>query len=502
MGHDDRTNPMPHRIPHGLRRWSGKPRLLQGEPVTQDMPLYDSLRRTPYRDPRVREEPDEFAERRRRLDLAVRVGELLLRGGAGTREVESSVIAVAASMGLRRLEVDITNQSLLVQCPSPSGEPLTALRVVRSSTRDFARLTAVHDLVDRIVHGDVDMAGALGQLKEIQRRPRLYPRWVVTLGAGGLAGSVSGLLGAGIFAIVVSVFSAVVIDRVGRLLSRRDLPDFYLYAVGGAIATLLSWLAFAASASGWVDWQMSTNDFAYAVAGGIVVQLPGRSMTSAVEDAVTGYPVTGAARLLVTALAGAGLIVGVAVALSATLRLESALGLQVGEPDVALTFTTQETLLWLVAVCGAVGATSSALTMRSRPRMVAASAVLGVVGVLSVQVFTRYLGLGATTAVALAAVLVGLGGRVGGVRLGAPALVLVAPAVSPLLPGLRIFQGMYDVVSGIVLGTANAQDSGITTLVGAAGVALAISTGIVLGDVMGARFDTSSVRRRRRARRR
>ena len=44
----------------------------------------------------------------------------------------------------------------------------------------------------------------------------------------------------------------------------------------------------------------------------IVVQLPGRSMTSAVEDAITGYPVTGAGRMLTTVLTGAGIIIGVA----------------------------------------------------------------------------------------------------------------------------------------------------------------------------------------------
>ena len=136
-------------------------RLMRGEPVTDPLPLRESLRHTPYRDPRVRDEPGEIAERRRRMELSVRVGELLLRCGASTRDVESAVIAVAASLGLRRLEVDITNQSLLVQGPAPSGgEPLTALRVVRTSTRDFARLAAVHDLVDRIITNDLDVEQA------------------------------------------------------------------------------------------------------------------------------------------------------------------------------------------------------------------------------------------------------------------------------------------------------------------------------------------------------
>ncbi|YAL82856.1 threonine/serine ThrE exporter family protein [Dermacoccaceae bacterium W4C1] len=493
----DHRRPLPY-IP---KRRAVMPKLLRGEPITGDLPLSESLRRTPYREPQVREEPNELAERRRRLDLAVRVGELLLRGGAATRDVENSVVAVAASMGLRRLEVDITNQSLLVQCPGATGEPLTALRVVRSSTRDFARLAAVHEFVERIVSGSLALEPAIAELKELQRQRRMYPRWVVTVGTGGLAGSVSALLGAGWVAIAVSVVAAMLIDRIGRKMALADLPDFYIYAVGGLISTLMSWGAFVLTGLGDTGFAMTPSDFAYAVAGGIVVQLPGRAMTSAVEDTVTGYPVTGSGRMFVAALTTAGLIVGVAAGLSMALRIDNQLDLNLATPDVQLSFATQETALALIALCGAVGAVSSSLTMRTRPRMLLPTACLGVLGVVLSQGLTRYGGIGATTAVALAAIAVGLVGRTGAVRLGAPSLVLIGPAVAPMLPGLRIFQGMYDLVSGLVLGTENTQGQGLTTLLGAAGVALAISTGVVLGDLLGARFDRSAVMRRRARRR-
>ena len=40
------------------------------------------------------------------------------------------------------------------------------------------------------------------------------------------------------------------------------------------------------------------QDFAFIVAGGIVAMLPGRSMASAIEDVLFGFPLTGAGRLL------------------------------------------------------------------------------------------------------------------------------------------------------------------------------------------------------------
>lgn len=474
--------------------------ILRGEPITDPMPMRDSLRHSPFRHHTVRDEPSEVAERRRRLELAVRAGELLMRCGAGTRDVERAIVAVAASVGLRRLEVDVTSQSLLLQSPAPSGEPLTVLRVVRSSTRDFARLAAVHESIERVTSGETDIDQFAKELKQLQRERRLYPRWLVTLGHGGLAGSVSALLGAGLAAVIVSVVSAMLIDRVGRVLARQGIPHFYLSVVGGGISTALAWGAFNLGIAVGGFWSMTSADFAYAVAAGIVVQLPGRAMTSAVEDAITGYPVTGASRMLTAALDGAGIIIGVALGLSLTLRLDRTFDLGLSSPG-ALRFGAEPPLLWLVVACGAIGAMSSAVTMRSRPRFLIATGAIGLTGVFVWQVLIRYFGSGATSAVAVAAVTIGVLGKLAGARLGAPGMVLVMPAVSPMLPGLRIFRGMYDSIAGTVVGTATEVSGvGVATLVGAAGVALAISTGVVLGDLAPVPFGRTA--RRRRARRR
>ncbi|UIJ36008.1 threonine/serine exporter ThrE family protein [Allobranchiibius sp. GilTou73] len=475
-------------------------RFLRGEPVTEPMPIADALRNSPYRHPATMSAPEKDAGTRKALDLAVRVGELLLRCGAGTRDVEASVVAVAAAAGLRRLEVDITNQSLLVQAPGPSGETVTMLRVVRSSTRDFARLTDVHVMVQELTRGGfTDIDEALGRLKRIQRSTRIYPRWLIAVGYSALAGSVCALLGGGSMAIVVAVLSAFVTDYLGRLIRKRNIPSFYIDAVGSAVSVMLAWLGYLLAAKGDLGLQMSTADFAYAVSGGLVVLLPGRAMASAVEDAITGYPVTGAGRLLTVFLSAAGIIVGVAGGLSLTLKLDSALNLQLTSPG-ALHFGSSSATLSLQFLYGAVGAAAGALTMRSRPRFILPTAVLGSLALGLSGLAHLVWAVGATTSIAVASVSVGVLARVIGLRLGAPALVLVLPAVSPMLPGLRIFEGMYDAIVGSVIGSAasNTQSAAaFPTLLGAAGVALAISTGVVLGDVLAAPLDRNALRRRR-----
>ncbi len=153
--------------------------LWRGEDVTETLPIIESLRLTPYRNPRVLQAAAEEREARASLDLALRVGELMLRCGAGAPQVESSVVAVAAAAGLDNLEVDITLQSLLVQCTTTTGGQITMLRVVRSATRDFARLVAVHEFVENLVAGSYDREAAAARLREIRKTPRFWPRWVV-----------------------------------------------------------------------------------------------------------------------------------------------------------------------------------------------------------------------------------------------------------------------------------------------------------------------------------
>ena len=229
-------------------------------------------------------------------------------------------------------------------------------------------------------------------------------------------------------------------------------------------------------------------------------------MASSVEDAITGYPVTGAGRLFGVLLTAAGIIVGVAAGLSMALRAGRALDLGLAAPDALVVRG-----FWGIhggagggrrARCGrkldhhAQPATPRAAVRgvgRSRPPVRRPSC-------------TGRPGSAASTALAIACVAIGFGGRLLALRLGAPGLVLIVPAVAPLLPGLKIFRGMYELVSGTVIGQGGqsvtaATTGGVTTLLGASAAALAIATGAVLGETMAAPLDRGIIRQRRARRR-
>jgi len=462
------------------------------------MPLVQALRHTPYRQPKQMETPEDDADVQVALDLAVRVGELLLRCGGSSRDVEASVIAVAAAAGLNHLEVDVTNQSLLVQGMKAHGRPHTVLRVVRSTRRDFSRLVAVHRLVEDLVGGRIGREDAAGRVESIATSHRFWPRWVVSLGYGLLAASVATLLGAGLPAVGLSLVSAFVVDQIGRFFARIGLPAFYLAAIGATVATMFAWGGFMLGHLGL--FSVSREDMAYLVAGGIVVLLPGRAMASAVQDAITGYPVTGAGRLFGVGLASAGIIAGVAAGLAVSARLDRGLQLGFG-PPTHLAVSGAGTALGVKVLAGAIGGAASGVSQRTRLKLILPTAVLGALGVL-ISGLAGSAGLSTLTGVTLACIVIGFGGRLVALRMGAPAVVLLVPAIGPLLPGLAIFRGMSDLVTGTGAGQgATAPTTGLIALLGATATALAIATGAVLGDLIAVPFDRQIIWGRRYRRR-
>jgi uncharacterized membrane protein YjjB (DUF3815 family) len=71
-------------------------------------------------------------------------------------------------------------------------------------------------------------------------------------------------------------------------------------------------------------------------------------------------------------------------------------------------------------------------------------------------------------------------------------MVIIVPASFALLPGLTIFRGLYELVAvgGASAGSLTIQ-SGLTTLLSAGAVLLAIATGTVFGEILTSRWDNS-----------
>ena len=466
---------------------------LRGEAPTESMPMLGSLRGSPYRDPRVTRAVAEEHAVTEVIDLCLRIAEVMLRSGAAAPTVEAAVNAIALTGGIQHLDVDLTMQSLHIQARTPSGSNVTRLRVVHGPQMDFARLAAVHSLVDDIVSGEVEIDQARARVREIRRAPRTWARWMVVLGEGMLAAGVAMALGAGALGVLVALLTAVVVERTLRLVSRFYLPDFYTGAIGGAVATFV---AFGAYLVGRVEWMpMSPSDFAFVVAGGIVALLPARSIKLAMDDIIGGYSVTGTARLVAVLMHSFGLIVGVAGGLGISMQLMRALGVVLEPPQVdqlAWASANPPTVVLGSAVLGLGGA----VTLHCSRQMLLPATVLTVLTVVVAAAMTQS-GVGRITATGLAAVVMGFAARVLALRADWPPITLSLPASFGLMPGLSIFVGLYHLTVPDGSAYQASSGSGWESVMTALGVLMALATGTTLGELIAAPLDSPVNRRRR-----
>lgn len=405
----------------------------------------------------------DVREAYRVLDLALRVGEILLSSGAGAADVTATMLAITEHGGLRQVDVDVTFTALRLGHQVDADEPpLLLSRTVTARDLDYDDLTQVQGLVNDLLNDRVDVVEARRRIAWINNAGHYLPGWAATLVAGVVGGAVSVILDADALVVSVAFVAGVVLTALMRYLARERWPMFYQQAAGGFVATVLALLTDAAAAR-FFDVDVSTS---LVITANVVMLLAGIGFLGAVQDALTGFYLTAAARSIEALLATAGLIAGVAAGLALAPPLGvSLLGVRPGRIELASPP--------LVLVGAIVAACAFAVTcyapLRSLPA-IAASTLAGHLVFLTVYQPSD----AQPWAAGSAAVVVGLLSYTVAGRVRVPSLVVVVPALVPLLPGLTLFRGLSYMNDGDTLG--------ILQLTTAAATTIALSAGVILGE--------------------
>ena len=398
------------------------------------------------------------------LDLVLRTGEAMIASGAPVADVTAALLRLADGYGVRNCHVDITFISITASIDRDDA-PVTKLRVISVRTSDYSRLADLFDLVAQVSAGTLALVDAHRRLERVLRTPHPYKRWVVTLALGIMAAAISGLLGGGWEVALLAAATTAVIDRALRGLRRLGLPYIFQQAAGAGIATLVALVLLWGQES--FGWDRTLLPPSLVVASGIVVLLAGLSLVSAAEDAISGYPLTAAAKSFEVALYTVGLVVGIGFVLDVGQRL----GIPLYIGDV---FGQAPSGLVKV-LCGAVIAGSWGVASYTRARKVWLLVLVGAASAGVAHLVEAHW-LGPAGAAFFAAVVVGLLAVVIGDRGGLPGLVVSVCGVTPLLPGLSIYAAMFAFIeSGDVIG-------GSQLAVRALSVGLALAAGVTLGE--------------------
>ena len=391
------------------------------------------------------------------LDLALRVGEVLLSSGAGAADVSATMLAVTRACGVHHVSADVTFVDLTLRHQPSSNEPaaLQMRRVIRRPV-DYADLIDVDRTVQELVAGDITRGDARDEVARIVSTGHLRTRWAVTLGWGAMGTGIALTLGGDGLVCLLAFVAACAIDGTQLLLPLHRIPTFYQQAAGGFVATLI---AVTASAT-----QLDVNP-SRVVTAGIVMLLAGVGIMGATQDALTGFPVTASARLIDALLNTTGIIAGVSAGLSVGHLFD--VGLVSLKPGAAGLAEAGITVLG-----AALAAAGFAFASYAPLRALVAVALVAALG-QAVLLGVDRSDVGRTWASTAAAITIGAVCYLVAGRFRVPALVVVVPAIVPLLPGLDIYRGLALLAEG---------KDGVLQLTSAFATALALAAGVILGQ--------------------
>jgi len=400
------------------------------------------------------------------LDLVVRVGEALIATGAPVADTTEQLLRMAAGFGVTNCHIDITFISMTATIDR-SDDPLTKVRVIEVRTADYSRLTDLYRMIEDVSNGELTLIDAQSRFDQIVTSPHPYRRWIVTLALGLMGASIAGLLGGGLPVAVVAGLTSAGIDRVLRFFRNRDLPQLFQQVIGAGFATLVAMALMAARSV--FDLPPGLLSPSIVVGAGMVVLLAGMSLVGAAGDAIQGYPLTAAARSFEVVLNTIGLVAGIGVMLT--------LASQVGIRLVLNETMAVNTPLWVQALCGGIAAAAWGMASYGRLRILGLMLLVGA-GSTLVRWGAIDLGMGLESSAFVAALVVGMAAVVVGERTRTPSLVLSIAGITPLLPGLAIYRGMFALVEGDHILTGSSE------LIGALGIGLSLAGGITLGGYL------------------
>ncbi len=394
----------------------------------------------------------------------MRVGELMISNGAPAADVTATMLRVTASSGIRNVSVQVTLTEVSVSyLPDNESTPFTRIRAASSLTLDYAKLDSVESIANRYAMGTLELQEARAEVEKLWNKGRHYNAWI-TYGGWGIMGAACALyFGGGPIVVLFAALAAGMLAMLLDTLGSWRLPEFYINALGGLFSVGMAIIAHS------ID---PTVNSSLVVVACIILILAGLTSVGSMQDAITGWYVTAAARLLQTFMLTVAAIIGVRGGILAAESIGA---------DISITPYLPTTLLSMIviAISGAGIGLGYSIGVQLPVRLMPWTTVLAG-GTTTMAFLLESVGLGRAWAVGVTATLAGFMSVVIAQRVNTPAMILAAASVITMVPGSVIYRGL--------LGLGSSFAGGLDLLFLAAEIAIAISTGVILGQFVATRL--------------
>ncbi|MDQ2872501.1 MAG: threonine/serine exporter family protein [Candidatus Eremiobacteraeota bacterium] len=230
----------------------------------------------------------------------------LHRAGVSSDQLQQSISSAADALGLQA-EILAFPTMIQIAVGPRYAQQIVVLRMTPGKV-NLRKLAGIDAVFDDLLNARIDIDAAIDYLRHIDRRVPLTPAWLSIAGLGMVAFGVAVILGGGINELVVAALIGVVTGCISALAQRYAAIDRLFEVIAAFIATLI--------VAAYTHFIAPTNLYISIVAG-VVVLLPGYSLTLALNELANQDLIAGTARLgrvfAVLLSLGCGALLGFAV---------------------------------------------------------------------------------------------------------------------------------------------------------------------------------------------
>jgi uncharacterized membrane protein YjjP (DUF1212 family) len=403
------------------------------------------------------------------MELVLRVGEMMQSAGMSTSDTIRTMSRILDVYGLNRAQVDITHTSIVASYyPGDGLPPITSVRLVKPSEVNLTKVTDINRLTRSIEEG-LKLEDAMRAFDVLRAARPPFPNWAMVLGASSISAAVQLLYTTSPRVLLIALVTGVLLNRFVYALSRVGLPPFFLQLAGGwFIVAYTTFVYWAGETLGWAFFD--GLDPSLIAVGGVFQLVAGMKFVSAVQDAIDTHYLTASARILQVVMLTVGIVAGLVSGLDVAARLGAEFFIS-PEMPVMGSLTGQFAGAAMTALVYVVGQYTDLRTavLSMAAALIAWALYVFALAELVGDIFANFAG--ALAAAFLATLVVR--------RSSIPGFAVVNAAVIPLVPGLRLYAGLIQMVGGT--GAEGNLSHGADTLGLAAAIALAIAAGASLG---------------------
>lgn len=235
------------------------------------------------------------------LNLAISVGEILLKSGGEIYRVQETVSRILEAYGIEDYHVFVITNGIFATVYEQRKDAGSMVRYVPIGEVNLERVAQMNQLSREICEKNCTITEAYEKLEQYRNASGTNNRSLILACAAGSAGFCY-LLGGRPYDSMVCFFLGILLEVFLLLAARHHASRFIMNIMGSALVTTGSLILYVAGAGILSD---------KIIIGGIIPLVPGVALTTGIRDLFSGDYLSGSIRMIDALLTGMCIAIGV-----------------------------------------------------------------------------------------------------------------------------------------------------------------------------------------------